>query len=501
MSTAKVQAKAEVKPITVSPLDRLLRVLSSVRLGIILLSLLIIACFIGMLIMQVNVDGFRDYYLRLSPAERTIYGKLGFFDIYNAWYFNLLLALTGLNIVLASIDRFPAAWSYISKPRLIATPKFIQSQHFKETVTLDRTEDLAERVAAAWRSFRFRVKISQGEGYTTVFAQRGAWNRLMAYVVHVALLTIFIGGFLTNRYGQEGRLEMSPGIESSKLKSFTLRLNNTLNDLEVSEAERELPFTVLCTDIQQKLINPDGNLQANNTLDWLTEVIIKDGGTEKKALVHLNNPVDYKGFRFFQSSFSPVGSARTATIGLIPESGGEPKSITLRLGEEKSIDGVRINLFAFFSDFDVRSMQPLQASEYQSPVAILKITTPDGKVETIPALRGERAERMMQALPAVAGYKFTLKDFEKVSMQHTLQVQYDPGRLPFYYGSALLCVALFLVFFASHQRVWAVIEEAGDGKVKLHIGGNVNRNRAAFEKRFRDLVDAIVPARQSSEVK
>ena len=38
----------------------------------------------------------------------------------------------------------------------------------------------------------------------------------------------------------------------------------------------QLPFQVTCTDIQQKLIKKDGPITADNTIDWLTPVKIKD---------------------------------------------------------------------------------------------------------------------------------------------------------------------------------------------------------------------------------
>src|SRR6266498_2778244 len=97
-------------------IDSVLRLLSSVRFGLIMLGTLLACCMTGMLIMQVNVEGFQPYYNALSPASRVVFGRLGLFDIYNSWYFSLLLAVTGLNIILASIDRFPTAWQYISNP-------------------------------------------------------------------------------------------------------------------------------------------------------------------------------------------------------------------------------------------------------------------------------------------------------------------------------------------------------------------------------------------------
>ena len=53
-------------------LSKGLRLLCSVRFGVILLCLLALACFLGMVIMQQNVDGFENYYTALTPAQRLV---------------------------------------------------------------------------------------------------------------------------------------------------------------------------------------------------------------------------------------------------------------------------------------------------------------------------------------------------------------------------------------------------------------------------------------------
>src|SRR3989454_7101504 len=147
LSNAKVLSKKGD-----SVLDKVLRLLSSVRFGIVMLSILLICCMLGMVVMQVNVDGFQKYYTNLKPAQRAVYGALGFFDIYRSRYFTLLLAITGLNIILASIDRFPAAWTYIRKPKLNASPKFIAAQMFNvEAAEHGDPQSVAEKVRDAWR--------------------------------------------------------------------------------------------------------------------------------------------------------------------------------------------------------------------------------------------------------------------------------------------------------------------------------------------------------------
>src|SRR5919107_1021522 len=128
--------KAAPRVASASVLTRVLDFLSSVRFGVSLLVLLSVACMIGMLVMQQNMEGFDKYYLDLSPATRLLFGALGFFDIYHAWYFNALLLVLSLNIVLASIDRFPKAWTFVSRPKLDASAHWLRGQEQSATVTL-----------------------------------------------------------------------------------------------------------------------------------------------------------------------------------------------------------------------------------------------------------------------------------------------------------------------------------------------------------------------------
>src|SRR5262249_52772093 len=263
----------------------------------------------------------QTYYAKLLPAQKLVYGGLGFFGIYSSWYFDLLLAITGLNIILASIDRFPTAWQYVIKPKRKASPNFVRAQMFNSEAELDQAPHaLAKNVKSAWRKHGLRgVTVSEDNGRITVFGQRNVWNRLGAYVIHVFLLTIFTGGFLTSKYGVGGMMDITPGKSADTFR--TLKVN--LDGEQMGKAQ--LPFAIHCTDIQQKLIRQEGGLDANNTVDWLSyiKIVDKSRNVEKDALVHLNEPYDYRGYRFFQSRFEPLGSARSIVITLIPRSGGE----------------------------------------------------------------------------------------------------------------------------------------------------------------------------------
>jgi cytochrome c biogenesis protein len=252
---------------------------------------------------------------------------------------------------------------------------------------------------------------------------------------------------------------------------------------------------VTCTDIQQKLIRKDGSIMANNTIDWLTRIKIKDETGEHEALVHLNEPFDYRGYRFFQASFISFGQARNITLKLTPTDGSAPQEVTIkRDGSGALPDGTKIDFVDFQPDFTIGEggRPDSQSGDYNNPAAILKVTTPTGEQKTVYAFAMELPSGAPVGAP-FGGYKYRLVDFEKVPLQHILAIQKDPGKMPFYIGGALLILTLGAVFFFSHQRVWAMIEEREDGARSFAVvmGGNSNRNKLGFEDRFRKLVGAL----------
>ncbi len=503
---AKSESKSKSKKAKASGLsafiDGFLNLISSVPFGITQLILLIIACMIGMLIQQQELETFKPYYTELTPSEKVIYGNLGFFDIYHAWYFNLLLLLLSLNIILASIDHFPAAWSHIKRKKLTASPVFAMAQRFKEQVELPKLErpHLAERAAAAARAMKFKVRVTEGDTRTTIFAERGVWNRLGAYAVHVGLLTIFFGGFMTSR-GYTGSIWITPEELSDKIQMNVFNVEHATSEYAVSTREVTLPFTLEGIDIEHKPIKREGSIEPSNTLDWLTRVRIHDPATGQKtdALIHMNKPYDYKGYRFFQATYYPMGSARAVKVRVIPSAGGAPQEIAIpRNGSATLADGTKVKYDYFNPDFFVNNegaaaVRRMPATDYANPAAHLLYVKPTGEEVSVWAFNEAYLNNEISQAPFLKSkfldsgpYQFILTDFDRVSMSHGLSVQYDPGAKIVYIGFAILCLMLIAVFFFSHQRLWIVIE---DGKVFL--GGDANRNRLGFEDRARKVLALI----------
>ena len=95
LKMSAVEESIESRPVakrkTAPILNRMLDFISSVRFGVVQLCILVVFAMAGMLILQQNVQGFDAYYVSLTPAEKTVFGSLGLFDIYHSWYFNLIL--------------------------------------------------------------------------------------------------------------------------------------------------------------------------------------------------------------------------------------------------------------------------------------------------------------------------------------------------------------------------------------------------------------------------
>lgn len=499
---AKVLAKASTTPI----IDRFVNFISSVRFGVSLLIILVVLSIVGMVIIQQNVQGFDSYFASLTPAERTVYGSLGLFDIYHSWYYNVLLLILSLNIVLASIDRFPTAWSYLSSPKLKATKDWLLNQKVSSTVTIEAgsESDAAEKIRSLFESDRYKTTITESETteyglddagkkdfsnviskkQITVFGESGRYNRLGAYIVHVSLLTLFLGHFVALQTGFDADVRMIPGDESDQIQMIQFNLDKR------ERFNVQLPFSIKTTDIQQKLINPNGSIDVPNTLDWRTQIKITDPEYgETIADVSLNKPFSYRGYRFFQASAITMGSARNIDLQLTSQADGTQTELKIpRNGATTLADGTYVEYEEFLPDFvfGAEGKPDTRSGEYNNPVAVLGVTPPGGERTRVFAFAGNVAENIPVGAPKL-GYKWRLSNFEKSPFAHVLSIKYDPYNgafIAWYFGGIGLMAALVFVFAFAHRRVWAVVEPNQFGSYAVTIGGDANRNDAAFEERF-----------------
>jgi cytochrome c biogenesis protein len=525
-----IKTKEVSRPKTEPILNRILDFLSSVRFGVVLLCILVFLSILGMLFIQQNVQGFEASYAMRTPAERYVYGLLGLFDIYHAWYYSGLLLLLSLNIILASIDRFPSAWAYISKPKLTATRGWLlhQNPHAVVQMTGATEAEIAQKVGEVLAQHGFQPRTTEetltayavdDEGRKDfsrteskkslfVFGERGRLNRLGAYIVHVFLLTLFLGHFVALKTGFDADIRLSPDTNQAVQRDFSItQKTDTIQIIEFNLDKQErfnaqLPFTITCTEIEQKLIDPSGSIEINNTLDWRTQIKIDDPAYgQTVADVSLNKPFTYRGYRFFQASAITVGSASRMTLELKPEKeGAQPVTVQLKRNETAELpDGTKIAYSSFVPDFVMQGGQPsTRSGEYNNPAVILDVTPPGGEPQKVFAFANKLPDNAPIAAPK-AGYKWHLASYDKSPLAHVLSIKYDPFNAAFiawYIGGFGLILALIFVFFISHKRIWAMIEKKSENEFEVVFGGNANRNQLAFEDKFKTIVDSLTSNNQ-----
>lgn len=448
--------------------------LASVKFGISLLGAIVAVSIAGMIVPQRSVAGFERFYAQLSPAVRDLSGALGLFDVYGSWYYAALLGLLALNIVLASVERFLRTWRLVRCPHLDPSRERVLAQNV--AVEFETAHpDVLDRFAEACRRNRLRrIVLTENGGSAVLFAESGVWNRFGAYAVHIGLLVLLLGGVVSALFSVSGQVQVSPGERTARISEFIFREGETTLDF------RSLPFSITCIDLEQRLIDPDGPLDSANSIDWITRISIEDGSGPVTATISLNRPIDHRGYRIFHSGFMPIGKARTVTLRV-----GDELAALTRNGTAVLSDGTILRFVDFRANLKLnRETENENSSAYENPAAIVEATAPDGRRQTLVAVRDNQPGDR-EPVGRANGRPVRLIAFERVSDRHILFVRHDPGSGLIYAGSILLVASLFATFLFSHRRVWCRIERLGDGRNRVTMGGDANRDLVGFSDVFR----------------
>ena len=113
--------------------DKVWNFFSSVKIGIsIILAVLITSLgtlFPQKLYVPAGTDAeYAAYYEHLYGVVGKLYYNLGFYDMYNSWWFTILVGMLGTSIIIASIDRVIPLYKSLKKQRTKRHPSFMKRQ-------------------------------------------------------------------------------------------------------------------------------------------------------------------------------------------------------------------------------------------------------------------------------------------------------------------------------------------------------------------------------------
>ncbi len=463
---------------------------ASIKTGVVLLILVVILAAAGTIILQRPMTEADDMQRAYSPQALRILDATGMTDVFHAWWFLGLMALVSLCIIAASIDRFPNAWRYYSRPYKYPDASFRKALHPQKSIPISDEETGLVAAERAIDSLGLKPERVVREDHFGIFSERHRISEMAVYIVHASLLLIFFGWIIDGVYGWRGSINLNEGQTSNEI---------VLRDGRI----RTLPFAIRCDSAGQE------NYKDGTPKKWWSKLAVVEGGRDVKTKeIVVNDPLLYRGVRFYQASYGGTGKAKKLVIMATPNASMQPtgasaaglglpaptpKEISLTVGETADLDANTSVRFAeFFSDYAVRDGQVYKRSnEVGDPAAHLIVST-----KATSKAAAQNFDVWFPSIPEVADNSkapFVLEPKDLTMGHYTgLEVSHEPGQWGVWAGVVLMGVGLVFVFYVVHMRFWAVpVRDDKTGQTVLWVGGSTNRNRDAFEQRFAELLEAV----------
>ncbi|MQA41503.1 cytochrome c biogenesis protein ResB [Rugamonas aquatica] len=346
-STTGIELKTR-RPIV----GEIVELISSMRFAIALLAMIAIAAIVGTVMKQ--GEATNNYINQFGPFWFEVFGKLGLYAVYSAWWFLLLMTALVTSTSLCIVRNAPKMLKDMRSWRENVRENSLLNFHHKMQwrSPLARAA-LAQQTAARLADAGYKIKLVEKDNGTLVAAKQGAANKFGYIFAHSAIVVICIGGLLDSDvpirlqewflgkvpFSGSGLISAVPAQSRLGLGNPTFRGNTMIPEGQSSESAiitrpdgvliQDLPFT-----INLKKFTIDFYSTGMPKL-FASEVEVRDhaSGEVVKAVIEVNKPLLYKGLAIYQSSFDDGGSklkltgypmrgGATATFDIAGEVGG-----------------------------------------------------------------------------------------------------------------------------------------------------------------------------------
>ncbi len=310
-----------------SKLSSWIDVLGSMRFAISSLSILAIASIIGTVLNQ--REPFLNYVNQFGPVWAQYLSWAGVVEIYNAWWFLLVLTFLIVSTSVCVTRNSPKMIREMRTWREAIRSSSLKAQHHHDEITTNDTpEVLLGHQSEQLKRLGYRLKIDQRSDGLMLVGKQGAVNRLGYIFAHVGIVVIALGGMLDSElplkayswwFNKQPMMEMPAGEkipDSVKLATSNPSFRSNLFVPEGGTASlalinthggrfvQELPFAV-----ELKKFKVDYYSTGMPKLFASDVVIIdKDTGARREATIKVNEPLYHRGTAIYQSSFDDGGS-------------------------------------------------------------------------------------------------------------------------------------------------------------------------------------------------
>jgi cytochrome c biogenesis protein len=403
--------------------------------------------------------------------------------MYHSAWFTAILVMLVVNIVVCTLDRFSPTWRTLLRTNPTFDPGLIGKLSNRNTFTADRDIDtIKDSLFTVFKKKRYRVKTFDPQGGSrgtshSFYAWKGKIGRFGSDFTHVSLLLILLGAIVGSMFGYRDFRAIPVGEKISVPGAgYELRLDKFWIDYYDTGQIR----------------------QYNSKL-----AVVKDGKDVFTKQIWVNEPLYYEGIRFYQSSYGMLWN-RLKEAKIVAVKKGEKdifgSPLTVEWGEVKSVPDTpySVKLVGYAADF---------AYDEELGEVISRSAEANNPAVRVEVYEGERLvftpwlffnyPGFFSSVPD-SDYTLVLAGFRGMPYSG-IAINKDPGTNIVWAGSIIMGIGFIFAFFVNYKRIWVNVTEAGNS-FEVGMGGMINKNHLAFEREFKELVEAVRSG-CSSEVK
>ncbi len=438
------------------------RFFASLRLTVVVLTVLALACLTGMFWDQTLSLEEHLGHLAQSPIVTTAFQIFELNDVFHSWWFSIVVVLLALNLIGCSIERLPKIWLDARYP--LKTPS--EREFRKMTHKAFATRDSLERAESAiLKLFGKNTQKLENEEGIFFFKEKHKYARCGVYIVHISLLMIMFGSVATTTFGVDGLMMIDEGTAQQVVYAKGpggLRYPH------------DLGFYVACSDFRLKTFTD------NSPMAYESDLSIIDGDKASeptvKKTIKVNEPLTYKGYTFYQASYQPVHGEQSLKMAFAAH-GKDPREVITRIGDRVPLsDGGALVPIEVIDEFgglgEALKVQYIpKAGEVTSFVVFRQYPDFDPMVR-----RGEWD---------VFFHGHDQKYATGISV----------GKVPFlpvvFAGFIGLFIGMYMAFMQNQRRYYARIRQKDDGSADVLIAAVARRHIHAFAEEFQVLTSSL----------
>ncbi|MGP1908272.1 cytochrome c biogenesis protein ResB [Metabacillus sp. JX24] len=488
-----------------TPVDKIWNFFSSVKVGIWIIVLILIASAIGTILPQVmyippNVTP-KDFYREEYGVIGQLYYQLGFHELFSSWWYIVLIGALAASLVIASLDRFVPLYRALKKQGVTRHESFMRRQRlFSETPSVTDADAQLKMVKEKLERKRYHVREENG----SLLAEKNRFSRWGPYVNHIGLIIFLFGAMLRFVPGmyvddvlwiREGETKVIPGTDGK----YFLKSDQFIMETYQKESEDEV-FENAITRVGDGSVAK--NYQTNVTLfERKGEALV---GAEpelekiKDEQIKVNQPLKHDSYALYQVDFklNELNKMKFSLIDKETEESFGELAIDL-LDPQKQYDlgnGYKVEVASYLPDFYFNSEgEPATKTRIpDNPAFVFKMISPD-KPE------GETSfVAIQQTIEPSEDNQMKMK-FEGVETKNlsALTVRKDNTLWFLGLGGAIFMIGVTQGMYWNHRRIW--IRRNGDA---ILLAGHTNKNWYGIKKEMEAVLEGTViekPADQSDE--